>query len=396
MFQRTRLLAVVLVLCLVPAIRAAEPFHYPEGKHGKGELKYINGLPVLTVAGTPEEIGEQTAVLGVKAGNKLLGYPEDVLKSMLKASVPAAAYDTAYKTAWRYFSDTGTAMVRNFPPDYKKEMDSLIKTGQFNRTQVVVGNTMFDAKNVLLELQKMFGCSVLTVEPERSATGGMLFGRNLDFPTVGYLNEYSLVTVCKPEGKHAFVSVGFPGVLGCLSGMNDAGLTLAVLEVYQASDESAKFDAKGTPYALCFRKLLEECTTIEEAEKALREMKRATLMNLAIADTKHAAVFEFTPKSLVVRKADDHLCPCTNHFRTKELCTSTKCYRYDRLAKAQEMDKLDVAAIAKKLDSVSQGDYTIQTMIFEPATLKLHLAIGKCPTSALPMKELDLRPLLTR
>jgi hypothetical protein len=33
-------------------------------------------------------------------------------------------------------------------------------------------------------------------------------------------------------------------------------------------------------------------------------------------------------------------------------------------------------------------------MIFEPATLKLHLAIGSCPSSSLPLKLLELRPLL--
>jgi hypothetical protein len=35
-------------------------------------------------------------------------------------------------------------------------------------------------------------------------------------------------------------------------------------------------------------------------------------------------------------------------------------------------------------------------MIFEPATLKLHLAIGTPPTSALPLKTLELKPLLSR
>jgi hypothetical protein len=35
-------------------------------------------------------------------------------------------------------------------------------------------------------------------------------------------------------------------------------------------------------------------------------------------------------------------------------------------------------------------------MVFEPAELKLHLAIGACPTSALPMKTLDLSPLFAK
>ena len=46
--------------------------------------------------------------------------------------------------------------------------------------------------------------------------------------------------------------------------------------------------------------------------------------------------------------------------------------------------------------TLNQGWLTLQTMIFEPAELKLHLAIGACPTSALPMKTLELAPLLIK
>ena len=52
--------------------------------------------------------------------------------------------------------------------------------------------------------------------------------------------------------------------------------------------------------------------------------------------------------------------------------------------------------IAKKLDEANQKEATIQTMIFEPATLRLDLAIGKGPTSAKPMKILELATLLKK
>ncbi len=48
------------------------------------------------------------------------------------------------------------------------------------------------------------------------------------------------------------------------------------------------------------------------------------------------------------------------------------------------------------MHAANQGADTFQTMIFEPAALKLHLAIGSCPSSALPLEELDLKPLLMR
>jgi len=56
-----------------------------------------------------------------------------------------------------------------------------------------------------------FGCSSLLIEPSRSATGGPLFGRNLDFYGRGILHKYSLVAVYRPDGKHAFAAVTFPG-----------------------------------------------------------------------------------------------------------------------------------------------------------------------------------------
>src|SRR5262249_42657409 len=151
----------------------------------------------------------------------------------------------------------------------------------------------------------------------------------------------------RPDGKHAFASIGFPGCIGCLSGINDAGLALAVLEAYSANDDSPRFDASGTPYALCFRRLLEECATVPEAEKLLRSMKRTTRVNLAICDPQGGAVFEITPRSVVVRKPSDGVCACTNHFRTKELATSIRCWRYPILESLGKLESVDVAEVGK-------------------------------------------------
>ena len=120
--------------------------------------------------------------------------------------------------------------------------------------------------------------------PRHGATKGPLFGRNLDFPTLGLSDKYSLVTVYRPQRKHAFVSVGFPGLFGCLSGMNDAGLALAVHEVFLSRDGATIFNPKGVPYTFCFRRILEECATVEEAEKLLRATPRTTILNLALCD----------------------------------------------------------------------------------------------------------------
>jgi predicted choloylglycine hydrolase len=399
MFNRSRLLVPFLLIfsCAFPGtpVRAEGPFRFPEGKHGKGELKYINGLPVLTVEGTPEEIGEQVAILVAKPSKRVLKFPREALTHL---AGPAGA-----KTLWPLFVNQGTKLLANFPPAHRKELEAMIKASGLDRESLVIANTMFDLKHYL---DALFGCSALVVEGERSQTGKPIFGRNMDYLGLGYLHEYSLVTIYRPKGKHAFAAIGYPSMVGIVSGINDAGLTVTALETTGApKEEGPVFSDKGTPFLQCYRRLLEECTTIGEAEKLLRSMKRTTTNNLTVCDKKNSAVFEFTPTRVCVRRAEKGMTTCTNHFCTKELrLTKPKddhktLERMAIVSKARTEDKkLGVADVQKYLHAANQGAFTIQTMIFEPASLTVHLAIGtkKEPASGQKLKRLDLAPLFGR
>jgi isopenicillin-N N-acyltransferase-like protein len=201
------------------------------------------------------------------------------------------------------------------------------------------------------------------------------------------------VTVYRPKGKRAFAMIGYPGMFGAASGINDAGLALGSNEVRAWADGSPRFDPAGTPYMLLLRRVLEECGTTAEAEKLLRTAKRTTSFNLAICDKAGGAVFEVTTKRVAVRAASDGYCACTNHFRTDGLVTDTQCRRYDTLDKARGQERVSVADVWKQLDAVNQGRATVQAMVFEPATTKLHLAFGAGPATRLPLHEVDLGKL---
>jgi hypothetical protein len=372
-----RRLPVVLALAgLVAAAPApaGEPFRYPEAAHGTGTLRYVRGIPVLAVGGTPDEVGAAVGVLIKPAAGPLFGYFDALLT------------DRKLNLLWPWLVTASNNMLANFPPDYRAELEAAVKAAGLPRDKAVVANCLWDIKKL--------GCSTLFVGPDRSATGAPLLGRNLDFPTLGVLHEYSLVIVNRPAGKHAFASVALPGLVGCLTGMNDAGLCVATLDVLSAADGSPPFDLSGTPLLLTFRRVLEECTTVAEAEKLLRSAKRTTLLNLTVCDTKDGAVFELTPKSVGVRRPQDGLCACTNHFRTPELATDTRCRRYDALAQSRAVAKLGLPELQRHLHAANQGEGTFQTMIFEPATRTLHVAFGKGPTSAKPLVTLELAPLL--
>jgi hypothetical protein len=372
------LFCIALFVILAPTIFAAEtrPFH--EGKFEKGELRYIDDLPVLIVEGTPEEIGRQKAALTGDVIPKIEEYP----KKLLQFTKDDAGREKKLRA-------TAMALAPNIPADHRAEIRAFAKqAGLEDQWEIgVIGNVMVDI------YRGGFACSSILVDAEHSTTKGPLFGRNLDFYTLGLIDDYNLVTVHRPTGKHAFAMIGFPGLFGCVSGMNDAGLAVAVHEVWMTRDKASMCNPEGVPYTFCFRRILEECSTVAEAEKLARETPRTTLLNLAVCDRKSAAVFEMTPKSFEVREGDNGLLLCTNHFRTKELATITLCPRYNILMRSRNQLPMSVADVAEKLNQVNMRKLTVQSMIFEPEPLILNLSIGPAPASAHPMHKIELQPL---
>lgn len=355
-----------------------ELFKYTEGQEGSAQLTYINGMPVLRVEGSPEDIGRQTARLAFTAAPRLANYPRDLVNFFGGSG------------AWPVLLAVAKQFLPNFPPDYRRELEALIANSNgVDPDLIIAGNTFFDVK-------KYIACTSLMVEKSRSASGRVLLGRNLDFPTLGYLQDYSLVTVVRPQGKRAYVSIGFPGMIGVISGMNDAGLCVVVHEVYASADGASVLDLKGVPYALCVRKLLEECATVAEAQTLLRKLPRTTHLNLGVADPNTVGVLEVTAKNIVFRAADDGFCCCTNHFLSRELSMPVHHNVYltvDRLKTVHSRrlrPKLGVADLAAALHEANLGIHTLQTMVFEPESRTLYLAFGSTPTSALPLKKLEV------
>ena len=211
-----RFLAVVTALLVFTAacnsVLAKDPFRFPEGKHGKGELKYVNGVPVLFLKGSPVEMGEQYGVLMGKAVKPLMSVPKQILK------------EHGIESLWPVVVTVARNMLQNAPAEYRQEIEAGIKASKLDGDVIVVAN-------MLLELRRIGGCSSFIIEGPRSKTGGPIFGRNLDFPPIADLYKYSGVTITSPNGKHAFAAIGFPGMSGVLSGMNDTGLAVATHDV---------------------------------------------------------------------------------------------------------------------------------------------------------------------
>ncbi|MGB9689637.1 C45 family autoproteolytic acyltransferase/hydolase [Thermogutta sp.] len=348
------------------------PEVYREGEHEAGALRIINHVPVLILRGDPEAIAEQEAVLTGDGTANLVAAPQDFLATL------------AYPGGWEGLVVRGRNLWQFIPEDYRRELTSLAKKAGVSPDELL-------AVNALPDMYRDLACSSLVVLPERSATGTMLFGRNLDFFSPRQLYRYTIVKVYDQPGKrYRFASVGFPGFIGCLSGMNEMGLCLAVHEVRTTADRAPMFSPQGMPYAMLLRRIMEQCARVDEAIELLRSSPRTTLLNIVLCDRQKAAVAEITPRSVEVRYAEDGLLACTNHFRTPRLRTLMFSWRYERLMEAADLPRIDLPTLERKLDEVNLRFLTIQSMVFDPENLTLHLARGQPPVTKRPYHRVEL------
>jgi predicted choloylglycine hydrolase len=325
------------------------------------------------VSGKPAEIGEQIGVLAGKTATD----PIPTLNRFLT--------DIKLKDGYPALKGVAANLKGNFPPDHLAEMEAIATAAGYELDMLLFVNSVYD-------LSSGMGCSTLIAEKARSVTGSPLFGRNFDWtPTVG-LPDRTLVLVAKPTGKRAFATITIAPITGVISGMNDAGVCVTINEIrLSQSKDKALTNWKAVPTLLAFRRVLEECGTVAEAEKLLRGVKRMTSACMTVCDPNGGAVFEMTPKSFEVRSADNGVCCCTNVFRTDPLSVGKACKRLDKLVTTQQAsDKLSVADVFDRLHEVNQEKKTLQSMVFEPAARTIHLKVGDGKTTATEFKAVKL------
>jgi isopenicillin-N N-acyltransferase-like protein len=166
-----------------------------------------------------------------------------------------------------------------------------------------------------------FACSSYALLARRTVNGQLLHGRNLDYEVVGCLAaegavpralmQNVVVVEAHPDRGHAFLSVSWPGVIGVVTSINDAGLSLACL-TSTVSGETPN----GVPLPLLYRHISEHASTLDEAERMIRAARLTIGNNLLVAsaDEDDARVFELSPRFVATRRPLDGVLTTTNHF----------------------------------------------------------------------------------
>lgn len=179
------------------------------------------------------------------------------------------------------------------PPAYLEEMRGLadgagIPLAEIERLHAVPDRT--------------YTCANFAAWGRATVDGRLIHARNLDWSIDAGLQQRPVVFVVRPDGKRAFVSAGWAGFLGVLTGVNDAQISIG-----EVGAETTEVRDDGIPMVLLMRRVMEEAGGVEDAVAILRSARRTVGVNYVIADAKvpEAVAVETTAVQLRVFRADD-------------------------------------------------------------------------------------------
>lgn len=324
-----------------------------------------SGLWELKIEGEAFERG----VAAGKLSDSLMYFQEKVFVDQIREMIPSDSYLKFLRFFLIIFNRN---LGENVTEEYRNEIYgiSLSCTNEFNfigtpyerqlnyHAAHDIGHTMQD--------YMLVGCSSFAVWNEYSADSSLAIGRNFDFYMGDKFAHNKLITICKPDTGYKFVSVGWPAMIGVLSGMNEEGLTVTINAAKSSIPTSAK-----TPISLLTREILQYASTIDEAYAIAQ--KRALFVSESIlvgsAKDGRAAIIEKSPKKTGLFTSDGKVI-CTNHFQSDEfkddkknienIATTDTRYRYQRLeellSKENPIDEHKVAAILRNRMGINNVD----------------------------------------
>lgn len=254
------------------------PF-WPEGvvrQHGKGKLTKIDGMMVLYLEGTPEEMGEQHGTL-------LKEYVADLYNRLLYGVGVGSSF---IRGSW-FFGDIEEAQARLLPhmnPDYLRELDALAEAAGLHRQQARLGNFF----------PELFHCSGFAVFDEATEDGMLYHGRILDYIRGMGLEESAMVIVVNPQRGNRWVNIGYAGFTGTVTAMNERGVAIGEM----GGDGWGDWD--GKPMAHLMREVMEKAYSVDEGVAIFRKSPRTCEYYYVIsqANPNYAVGLVATPEKL--------------------------------------------------------------------------------------------------
>lgn len=339
-----------------------------------GELRWIEGQRVVTLRGTPEQVGKAHGELLKDEANTCI---DSVLYTFGTANTIMSGkwFRTELNSAF-------AQLEKHIPKRFRDENKALALA--LGRPVEIV-----DALNVFPE---MFHCSGFALFGAATVDGKLYHGRVLDYMTTIGLQDAATNFIVSVDGKIPFANVGYAGFTGSVSGMNDAQISLGEM----GGRGEGKWD--GVPMATLMRIALEDCSTLEQVKTLWKDSPRTCEYYYVFADgkTNDAVGVAAVPEQvefIVPGQADPRL--------GEGIKDAIVMSAGDRLAKLRERvmeryGKVDAESAMWLMSRPVAMKSNLHNVLFVPADRVLYVANAdhKRPAAERPYVKIDMRQLL--
>ena len=353
----------------------------------------------LYAQGAPVVIGN---VMG-KFGQDLVRYQEKVFVDAIRRVVPSDTYLAFLRVLLGAYNRN---LASSVPDEYKQEIYAMAQYGsdEYN----IIGSPYDRQLNYhaahdighAMQRYMLVGCTSFGVWGSRSKEGKLLVGRNFDFYFGDEFARNKLISVINPQQGYAFIAVGWPGMVGVLSGMNEKGLTVTI----NAAQGEIPLSS-ATPVSILARKILQYASNIAEAVAIAREYELFTSEQFLIGSASDGccATIEKTHAKMDVVYGTEGMIVNANHYRgevfandkwnNENILMSDSKYRYRRVEELidsiHSLDVCDVVSILRNRKGIAGKEigFTNQksinqmianhSVVFEPQGRNIWVAAGK-------------------
>jgi hypothetical protein len=253
------------------------------------QIERLDGLRVVRLSGSPYELGYQHGEAlreeVRECVRQVLGYFRGYLKVPGIRSWAANWWlDSAWKRSKPFISR-----------DYLEELRGLSDGS---------GVPLQELHRLHAIPERTYSCSSFAAWGRATSKGQLIHMRNLDWSVRAGIQRFPVVFIVHPAGKRAFLSAGWAGFVGVLTGVNDQQLSIA-----QIGAKTRKVTFRGEPMVFLMRRVLEEAGDLEAASSLIFQARRTIGANylLAQANAHYAIVMETTCRYARVFHADDPL-----------------------------------------------------------------------------------------
>jgi hypothetical protein len=135
--------------------------------------------------------------------------------------------------------------------------------------------------------KKRIHCSFMAAWGSRTKGGKLYTMRNLDWEPNTGMNKNKIIYIWKIKDTIPHTTIGFPGIIGALTGMSQAGIT-----VHEAGLSSMKETELGFQWTLRLRYIMMHAHNLAEAKKIWQSTENTFGMNHMIASAADVATNE--------------------------------------------------------------------------------------------------------